>query len=430
MDYNESLKYLFSQLPMFSRVGAPAYKPGLQTSERLDSFFGHPHRRFKSIHVAGTNGKGSTAHTLAAILQAQGYKTALYTSPHLTDFRERMRINGDMIPADSVADFVNRFRASDYDGHPSFFELTMMMAFDWFASEHVDYAVIEVGMGGRLDSTNIISPIACVITNISADHTQFLGSSLPQIAAEKAGIIKRSVPVTIGEAEGEVREVFAHKAAEMGADITFATESPLLIESSEDPAGGRHCVTATGLEFRFPLAGDYQVHNINTVLHAVEMLRHEGVHIGDKALIRGLEGVTQLTGLRGRWMHIADSPLTIADTGHNEAGLISNMQQLQTLMSQRPEGARLHMVMGFVADKDIDKILSLLPKDAYYYFTQASIPRALDVNELIQYAAAAGLRGEAVTPVKEAVSQATRQASPQDVIYIGGSTFVVADYLE
>lgn len=425
MDYQESIEYLYRQLPMFSRVGAAAYKPGLDTSLNLDKHFGHPHRRFKSIHVAGTNGKGSTSHSLAAILQAQGYKTGLYTSPHLVDFRERMRINGDMIPKDNVADFVNRFIASGYDGHPSFFELTMMMAFDWFASERVDVAVIEVGMGGRLDSTNIITPEACVITNISKDHTQFLGDTPAKIASEKAGIIKPGIPVAIGEAEGEVREVFVRRAEECGAPIMFADEADLIAEADHTP-GGWHIVTRSGLEFTTPLSGDYQRKNIATVLTACDMIRNQ-VHLTDQAVRRGMEGVCSMTGFAGRWMRLSRSPLVIADTGHNEAGLRYNMGQLAELMNGRD--GRLRIVLGFVADKDVDHIIHLFPKDAEYYFTQAAIPRAMDVATLDAKAREAGLKGRSFPTVKGAYDATLADCERDDMVYVGGSTFVVADLL-
>ena len=415
MDYNESLEYLYRQLPMFSRIGAAAYKPGLQTSEKLDAFFGHPHRRFKSVHVAGTNGKGSCSHAIAAILQSQGYKTALYTSPHLVDFRERIRINGDMIPQDNVTDFVTRFIACGYDGHPSFFELTMMMAFDWFSAERVDYAVIEVGMGGRLDSTNIITPIGCVITNISKDHTQFLGDTLPKIASEKAGIIKPGIPVVIGEAQGEIRDVFTRKAEECNAAITFAEEENASLRAVNTPEGWQ-CTTAEGLQFTFPLGGDYQRKNIATVLSAVKMLRRQGVHIEDSSILRGLANIQRLTGLMGRWSILGSEPLTIADTGHNEAGLTYNMAQLR-------------MLIGFVADKDIDNILRLFPADADYYLTQAAIPRALAAEQLAERAAEHGLHGRTFQTVPEAVAAARADATADDIIYIGGSTFIVADHL-
>lgn len=446
MTYQESLDYLYQQLPMFSRTGAAAYKPGLDTSLALDSYFGHPHRKFRSIHIAGTNGKGSTSSMIAAVLQGQGYKTALYTSPHLVDFRERIRINGKMIPRENVVDFTERFIASDYPGHPSFFELTMMMAFDWFAREKVDYAVIEVGMGGRLDSTNIISPEACVITNISFDHTQFLGSTLPAIAAEKAGIIKKGVPVVIGEAEGDVKKVFAEKAAEVKAPILFAEENPELEHAAHNPEGGYDCQTRSYGELFCELSGEYQRRNINTALCAVDMLKEIGIEISDKAVKKGMADIGQLTGFRGRWTVISKDPLTICDTGHNIAGLKYNVHQLSELLALRP-GASLRMVIGFVADKDIDHILALLPRNAHYYFCNAQIPRALPARDLAEKAMAAGLNGKVFPDVISAYQDAYQDVSSSsitsttleneekiparkdDIIYIGGSTFVVADFL-
>lgn len=422
--YDEALEWLFRQLPMFSRIGAAAYKPGLDTSLALDSYFGHPHRRFRSIHVGGTNGKGSTSHSLAAVLQSQGYKTGLYTSPHLADFRERIRVDGEMIPRRAVTDFVERFRVSGYEGHPSFFELTMMMAFDWFACQEVDYAVIEVGMGGRLDSTNIITPIGCVITNISKDHTQFLGDTLPKIASEKAGIIKRGIPVVIGEAEGEVHRVFADKAVETGAPIRFAQEETALPDTSSLEG----VTLPSGLKFDYDLKGDYQKANLRTVLAAIQMLRGTGVEISDKSIAEGLANVSRLTGLAGRWMRLSENPLAIADTGHNEAGLRYNFAQLERLRTEVP-GRRLHIVAGFVADKDVDHILPLFPREASYYLTQAQIPRAMPVEELVRKAAACGITGNMYGTVPEAWHAALAAAGTDDLIYVGGSTFIVADLL-
>lgn len=424
LSYDAALAWLFKQLPMFSRIGAAAYKPGLDTSLALDKYFGHPHRRFKSIHIGGTNGKGSTSHSLAAVLMAQGYKVGLYTSPHLVSFRERIRVNGEMIPECAVTDFVNRFRAASYDGHPSFFELTMMMAFDWFAKTQVDFAVIEVGMGGRLDSTNIITPIGCIITNISKDHTQFLGDTLPKIASEKAGIIKPGIPVVIGEAEGDVRKVFENKATETGAPISFAQET----RSMPDTTDLANIQLPSGVSFAYDLKGDYQKANLKTTLAAIEMLKETGIEISDQSIATGLSNVCSLTGLAGRWMVLAKSPLTIADTGHNEAGLNYNFAQLRRLLHEVPQ-RRLHIVAGFVADKDIDNILKLFPKDATYYLTQAGIPRALDVEQLATLAAAHGISGNTYPTVPEAYRAATESARPQDLIYIGGSTFIVADLL-
>ena len=427
--YREALDFLYSQLPMFSRVGAAAYKPGLETSERLDAYFGHPHRRFRSIHVGGTNGKGSCSHTIAAMLQAQGYRTALYTSPHLVDFRERIRVDGRMIPKERVVDFTRRWRECGYDGHHSFFELTMMMAFDWFATEQVDYAVIEVGMGGRLDSTNIITPELTLVTNISPDHMQFLGDTLEKIAFEKAGIFKAGIPAVVGESEGEVRRVFSDRAREVGvASIAFADDERLLASCRECAEGGWNCSSPLVGDFHAELAGDYQRHNINAVLSAVRAMRGRGIRLDDESVRRGFAEVSRLTGLMGRWMRLADRPLTICDTGHNEAGLRSNMGQLRRVMESRPD-ARLRMVMGFVADKDIDHILGLLPADADYIFTNAAIPRALPAARLAERASSVGLKGRVIPDVGEAWRTVMAEARPSDVVYVGGSTFVVADLL-
>lgn len=433
--YTDSLNFLFAQLPMFSRIGAAAYKPGLETSLRLDDYFGNPHRKFKSIHIAGTNGKGSTSHMLAAMLQAEGYRVGLYTSPHLADFRERIRVNGEMMPREAVVDFVQRWRNCGYEGHPSFFELTMMMAFDWFARAEVDYAVIEVGMGGRLDSTNIITPLACVITNISPDHMQFLGDTPAKIAAEKAGIIKCGIPVTIGEAEGEVRDVFETKAKEVGAPIRFAQDNAPLLSAEEitdyTQGAGWMCTSTLlpGKAFRAALAGDYQRHNINTVLAAVEMLRNAGIAISDDSVVTGFAEVGTLTGLAGRWMKLSDAPLTIADTGHNIAGLTHNTSQLQRLMATRPTDATLRMVIGFVNDKDVSHIVHLLPRDAEYYITQASVPRAMPIAQLTEHLAAAGITGQTYPDVPTAYAAALKDASDTDIVFVGGSTFIVADLL-
>ena len=427
-EYQTTLDWLFRQLPMFSRIGAAAYKPGLDTSLRLDRHFGHPHTKFRSIHVAGTNGKGSCSHIIAAMLQAAGYKTGLYTSPHLVDFRERIKVDGEMIPEQAVIDFIRRYKESDYDGHPSFFELTMMMAFDWFARQEVDFAVIEVGMGGRLDSTNIITPIGCVITNISFDHTQFLGDTLTKIASEKAGIMKENIPVVIGEAEGDVRKVFETKASETGAPVTFAQDSGLLSSAVSTPEGFLCRSSLTG-DFTCGLSGDYQQKNIATVLSAVKMLREIGVNLPDDAVRKGFSEVVRLTGLRGRWMVISQDPYVVCDTGHNQAGLTYNFNKLNSLLAQR-DGATLRMVVGFVSDKDIDHILAMFPKDAVYYLTNADIPRALPVSDLAERCEAIGINGRSFASVSEACRTAMSEARPSDIVYIGGSTFVVADYLK
>ncbi len=427
IEYENTLEWLFKQLPMFSRTGGAAYKPGLQTSINIDSHFDHPHKKFKSIHVGGTNGKGSTSHMIASILQSQGYKTGLYTSPHLVDFRERIRVGGKMIPKNKVVDFVKRYRKSGYQGHPSFFELTMMMAFDYFANEKVDYAVIEVGMGGRLDSTNIITPLVSIITNISKDHTQFLGATLEDIAAEKAGIIKTGIPTVIGEANGSIREVFEEKASEVGTTILFAEDLHPLQLCTENSAEGWDCESPVCGSFHCELSGEYQKKNINTVLAAICEMRRVGIDISDNSVCEGMLKVCKQTGLAGRWMRLSDSPLMVCDTGHNEAGIRYTMTQLEK-ESQRL-GGKKHLILGFVADKAIDDIINLLPRDATYYLTQASIPRALPVEDLVKKFAEHGIIGLPFSTPKEATKAATSAAAPEDIIYIGGSTFIVADYL-
>lgn len=414
MEYKEAIDWLFGQLPMFSRVGAAAYKPGLERSESLSRYFNDPHTQWKAIHVAGTNGKGSVSNLIAATLQAEGYKVGLYTSPHLVDFRERIRIDGNMIPEEAVVDFVERWQRADYSGDkPSFFELTMMMAFEYFARQRVDYAVIEVGMGGRLDSTNIITPILSVITNISFDHTQFLGDTLAKIAAEKAGIIKRGIPVVIGEADLETSPVFEEAAKKAKAPLIKAYDA---VDESAN------------MRLQCSLHGDYQKKNVNTARIALRQLRELGVKISDEAMLSGFKDVEELTGFRGRWTCVKDNPLTICDTGHNEAGLRYNIRQLKKLAAER-SGRKLRFVIGFVADKDVEHILQLMPGDAEYYVSQAQIPRAMKWEELQERCRAAGLKVRGFSTVKEASAAAEKEASPDDVIYIGGSTFVVADFL-
>lgn len=426
-EYQESLDWLFSQLPMFSRIGAAAYKPGLETTQRLDELFGHPHKKFNSIHVGGTNGKGSTSHLLASVLQSHGFKTGLYTSPHLTDFRERMRINGEMIPQENVVEFVRKWKEKKTGLRPSFFELTMMMAFDWFARENVDYAIIEVGMGGRLDSTNIITPILSVITNISFDHTQFLGHTLPQIASEKAGIIKKGIPTVIGEATEETKDVFIAKAEEMGAPILFASEKKGLPELKRDAEGGWICNTAEGESIHFPLGGEYQVKNLRTLFTALRALAQNGFELDPLKIKEGIENVVETTGLRGRWQIVGLQPIVVCDTGHNHAGISEN---LATLQSRFP-GREIRFVLGFVNDKDVSEIVKLFPSEAAsYYFTNASIPRALPAQEVAEIFAARGIEGEVIADVKEAVARAIADAGKDDVVYVGGSTFVVADYMK
>lgn len=422
--YQEALEWLYSQLPMFSRIGAAAYKPGLQTTEKLDSLFGHPHKKFKAIHVGGTNGKGSTSHMIASVLHAAGFKTALYTSPHLTDFRERMRINGKMIPKDNVVRFVNEWRMKESALRPSFFELTMMMAFDWFANEHVDYAVIEVGMGGRLDSTNIIKPLLSIITNISYDHTQFLGETLELIAGEKAGIIKPGIPIVIGQAEGEIKQIFEEKANEMKSPIYWAQDFKG-VEFTEHTAFEWGVKLHSGISFDVPLGGNYQKYNIRTALCALEVVRDSGIKISDPDIAKGLTTVTTSTGLRGRWQIVSEKPTIICDTGHNIDGLTHTMKTLKELYPDK----KVKFVIGFVNDKDVEHIVDRFPEDGEYYFSRASVPRALEAEQVREIFAKKGIKGKAYKDVDMAVKAALSEASPDDIIYVGGSTFVVADYL-
>lgn len=432
LTYKETIDFLYSQTPQFQQIGAAAYKPGLQTVTSLASALGNPQRKLRCIHVAGTNGKGSTSHSIASVLQAAGYKVGLFTSPHLVDFRERIRIDGRMIGEDEVVGFVERFRELGLESlKPSFFELTTVMAFDWFARNEVDFAVIEVGLGGRLDSTNIITPILSVITNISFDHMAQLGNTLPEIASEKAGIIKPGVPVVIGEAEGSVRDVFLKKAQEVGAPIIFAED--------EHPARGvsdelsRLLVSYSPFgSFTFELTGLCQFKNIQTIVTALVELRKAGVEFPDGAVDVGLRKVIERTGLMGRWMTVSDNPLTICDTGHNIGGWQYISEQLD-----RHTGP-LYIVIGFVNDKDISHILPLMPRRAHYLFTRASVPRALPAEELASKAAEAGLKGECFGSVAEAVERACQlaeasapecQSNEKPMIFVGGSTFVVADLL-
>ncbi len=425
MNYNETLDYLYSRLPMYQRLGSSAYKEGLDNSLALDRYLDFPHRKYKTIHVGGTNGKGSTSHTLSAILQSAGYKVGLYTSPHLTDFRERIRVNGEMIGKEYVTNFVERHREFTEALSPSFFELTMMMAFCYFADSEVDVAVIEVGLGGRLDSTNIIRPDVSVITNISFDHVQFLGDTLPKIAAEKAGIIKPGVPVVVGEAGEEIRSVFVEKAKQENASIVFTEDENPILSAVTGNDGGWFYQTGRFGSFRGELGGYCQEKNAATILKTIEVLIQLGYRIDNEAVVNGFDRVVQLTGLCGRWQILGNSPRIICDTGHNEAGIEYIVKQLS-----QQQYEKLHVVFGVVNDKDINKILALLPKHAHYYFTRADIPRALPGDELCQKAIVYNLKGDTFPDVAKAIAQARNNASANDLIFIGGSTFVVADALK
>ncbi|RYD83325.1 MAG: bifunctional folylpolyglutamate synthase/dihydrofolate synthase [Sphingobacteriales bacterium] len=429
MDYRQTLDYMFSKLPMFTRIGAAAYKKDLTNTLALCEALDNPQHKFKSIHIAGTNGKGSTSHMLAAILQSAGHKVGLYTSPHLLDFRERIRINGKEIPEQNVVDFIaeNKIRIEEIE--PSFFELTVAMAFDYFANEKVDYAVIETGLGGRLDSTNIITPLLSVITNISYDHQNMLGDTLAEIAGEKAGIIKPDVPVVIGQIHIETKPVFQTKAEAENAAIYFAEENYKL-QNQEYKKGELHAsfleaFSGKSIYVETPLAGNYQLKNLATILQSAHILQFQNQSIFSKDdICNGIKNVKTLTGLRGRWDILSDNPLTIADVAHNEAGLKSVFQQINTLSFQS-----LRIVFGMVRDKDISKALSLLPKSAQYYFCSPDIPRGLPVNELAKAAKNHGLTGKAFYSVELALQNAKNDAKDNDIVLCTGSIFVVAEVL-
>lgn len=424
MNYQQTINWLFAQLPMYQREGQAAYKANLDNTLRLDEHFCHPHRQFKTIHVAGTNGKGSVSHMLASILQEAGYKTGLYTSPHLKDFRERIKINGEMVSEEYVIDFVEQNKELFASVKPSFFEMTVAMAFKYFADRQVDIAVIEVGLGGRLDSTNIISPLASVITNISFDHMALLGDTLEKIAAEKAGIIKPHVPAIIGTRDRDYDFVFEKKASECHTSIEFAGDNWQIVQQDN---GCYNLAHRSGWHFenlQSELKGIYQRKNIPAVLETIPVLRNNNLKITDENIRQGIAKVITNTGLAGRWQTLADRPLTICDTGHNIDGITEITKQLKTCSYQR-----LHFVIGMVNDKDIDSVLRILPQDAIYYFCKASIPRAMNEEILAEKARATGLHGNCYPTVAEAYAQARQNALPDDMIYIGGSTFVVAEVI-
>ncbi len=426
MNYKQTLDYLYSQLPMFTRVGAVAIKKDLTNTLALCKALDNPHKKFKSIHIAGTNGKGSVAHIIASILQSAGFKTGLYTSPHLKDFRERIKINGKPISEKEVIDFVAQHKTDFENIKPSFFEMTVAMCFDYFAKQKVDVAIIETGLGGRLDSTNVITPQLSVITNIGFDHMDMLGDTLPQIAFEKAGIIKPSLPVIIGETHAETAPVFIQKAKETQSTIQFADVDYQIIhfKSNEDTVefsiGKRGKIHIENLQC--DLTGTYQKKNIITAIAAIENLRQQGWNISSEAIAKGLSMVKTNTGLLGRWQKLSSSPPTYADTGHNIDGVKQVLAQIQQQQFQN-----LHIVWGMVKDKDISNILKLLPQKATYYFCQAQIPRALAVEELQKQAKEFNLKGEAYPTVQSAIQAAQQAANPNDFIFIGGSTFIVAE---
>lgn len=425
MTYQETIEYLFNSTPLFQNVGKDAYKEGLENTLKLDEYFGYPHRTFKTIHVAGTNGKGSCSHTLAAILQSAGYKVGLYTSPHLVDFRERIRVNGEVISKEYVIDFVEQHRSFFEPLHPSFFELTTAMAFNWFAMQKVDVAVIEVGLGGRLDCTNIISPDLCVITNISFDHIQFLGDTLAKIASEKAGIIKPKIPVVIGEIHPETKSVFINKSDLESAPIHFAQRESSVQKAIFTPEGGITYYTTEYPLLKGQLGGYCQVKNTQTILTAVRILQEKGYHIEKEHVYQGFAEVCLLTGLMGRWQILQEQPKMICDTGHNKAGIEYIVKQLSAQVYRQ-----LRIILGMVNDKDISGVLAMLPKEATFYFTKASVSRALSEEKVKELAQQAGLQGNTYPNVEEAVQAACSEAHPDDLIFVGGSTFIVADLLK
>ena len=429
MNYEEALSFLFSSLPMYQRVGKVAYKSNLDQTLELDEYFGHPHRAFRSIHVAGTNGKGSVAHMLAAVLQSAGYRTGLYTSPHLKDFRERIRVNGDMILPERITDFVNEHADFIEKIKPSFFEMTVAMAFDHFRREKAEIAVVEVGMGGRLDSTNIIRPVMSVITNIGMDHSQFLGDTLYKIAREKAGIIKPGVPVVIGQEQDEVSAVFRRRAEESGSSLYFADREYRVEYSLQSPEGkqvlqvrreGEPDVHSIAVD----LLGLYQQKNLVTVLKSIDILRDLDLKIPDQQMKEGLENIASITGLRGRWEIIGHNPLIVCDTAHNPDGLREVISQVRQTACKN-----LHIILGMVDDKEPGRLLAELPPEATYYFTQASIPRAMDREKLAREAMKFGLYGQLCPSPARAMEMARADAGREDMIFAGGSTFLVAEIL-
>lgn len=430
MTYEKILEDIFNRFPVYQQVGAVALKPGLGNIMAIDDRLGHPHRKFKTIHVAGTNGKGSVSHTLAAILQSAGYVTGLFTSPHLVDFRERIRVDGCMIPKEEVVAFMDRNDMFLNALQPSFFEITTAMALDYFERVGVDVAVIEVGLGGRLDSTNIISPDLSVITNIGLEHTQYLGDTLAKIAAEKAGIIKPGVPVVIGERHPETDPVFEAKAKECGSTITFAEDIMRLVSHREEQgmmvAEVEHAGHQPNKERRYSLTGLCQTHNLLTVLAAVEELKKADYYITELDVKEGLADVQGLTGLMGRWQKIASRPDVIVDTGHNAHGVRILAQQLEEQFSRY---LHVHVVWGMCNDKEPEKVLAMLPRDARYYFTQANVKRATPASELYEIGQGMGLNCHFYPTVAQAMDRARRYAEPGDLIFVGGSNFVVAEVL-
>jgi dihydrofolate synthase/folylpolyglutamate synthase len=429
MNYQQTIDFLFSQLPMFQRVGGPAYKSNLDNTIAICKTLGNPELKFPSVHIAGTNGKGSVSHILASVFQEAGYKVGLYTSPHLTDFRERIRINGIKIPQDKVVEFVQSTKPLFENIQPSFFEYTFGMAIHYFAEEKVDIALMEVGMGGRLDSTNVVRSILSVITNIGLDHTQFLGDTIEKIAVEKAGIIKPSIPIIIGETQEEIKSVFVETAKVNQADIYFADdEYTLKPKHSADIHYNEFDVLKNGEVFigglQTDLKGKYQSKNFITAFKAIDLLNELGFQLIPDQLKKGFKRTKENTGFAGRWQILNKNPLTVCDTGHNINGISEIIDELKELKFDK-----LHFVLGMVNDKNIDSILELLPKEANYYFCKANIPRGMDQHQLKQMAQQKKLNGEVFDSVNEAFNVAKQQAKSNDLIFIGGSTFVVAEVL-
>lgn len=429
MNYAQTIEFLYQKLPMYHRIGAAAYRKDLTNIKTLCKLLGNPHLQFKSIHVAGTNGKGSTSHTLAAILQTAGYTTGLYTSPHLHDFRERVRINGKPISQKEIVRFVQLVMPSINEINPSFFEITTALAFWYFAQKKIDVAIIETGLGGRLDSTNIITPQLSIITNISLDHQNLLGDTLPEIATEKAGIIKPDVPIVIGETQPEIQHIFIQKANHIRAQIKFADALFQLTPIAQTVQSQTFQVRKNN-QIYIPtlttdLAGSYQKQNLTTVFAAIQQLERIGYLIDEKQIVKALKSVQKQTGLQGRWQTIAQNPTTIVDTAHNIAGITAILTQLNNQKYQQ-----LHWVFGMVNDKDIQKILEILPKNAIYYFCAAQIPRALSPQDLQSQAKAHNLNGNCYQSVAQALAQAKKAATPHDFIMVGGSTFIVAEALK
>ena len=428
MNYRETIDFLYSQLPMFTRVGSAAYKTGLGNIEALCATLDNPERKFKSIHIAGTNGKGSSSHLLASVLMEAGYKTGLFTSPHLKDFRERIRINGKLISRPEVIRFVEKSKIQFGNLEPSFFEMNVALAFDYFARKKVDIAVIETGLGGRLDSTNVITPELSLITNISFDHADLLGHTLELIASEKAGIIKSNIPVVLSEKQSETFEVFQQKALGMQSVIRYAEDEIRWDNVREEFHDGRPWLMAETwwakekISIQSPLAGNYQLKNLAGVLTALDELKQQGWKISKNAVEAGIRKVVENTGLHGRWEMLSEQPRVFCDTGHNEAGVQEVLKQIAKTPHQQ-----LHLVWGMVSDKDASKVLSLLPKEAQYYFCKAQLPRALDAKTLREKGLGNGLKGKAYTSVRNALKAAKKAAQPNDLVVVGGSTFVVAE---